>query len=229
MNRIRSVTTVTPVTAFALSLSKRLLAIALLAGCSHTPAPPDWQMNAKGSLERGVDAYLSGNERVATSEFARARAELARTARPDLLARAELIRCASHVASLDLSPCVGFEALRQDAAPAEQAYADYLAGHAQPKDAALLPDAHKGVVNGATALPQGVDALSRLVASAVMLQTGKASPSVVAQAVQAASDQGWRRPLLAWLKVQLKLAEQGGVASEVQRIARRIAMLQSKP
>jgi hypothetical protein len=213
MNRIRSVTTVIPVTVFALSLSKGLLAIALLAG----------------SLERAVDAYLSGNERVASSEFARARTEVTRTARPDLLARAELIRCAGHVASLDLSPCVGFEALRRDAAPAELAYADYLAGRAQPKDAVLLPTAHKSVASGATALPDGVDALSRLVASAVMLQTGKASPELVAQAVDAASAQGWRRPLLAWLKVQLKLAEQGGAASEVERIGRRIALVQGKP
>lgn len=200
-----------------------------LTGCSNRPPTPDWQMNTKAHLEHAVDAYLSGNERVATSEFERARAEVARTGRPDLLARVELVRCASHVASLDLTPCTGFEGLRRDAAPAEQAYADYLAGRAQPKDAALLPGVHRAVVGGAVVLPEGGDALSRLVASAVVLQAGTASPALVAQAVEAASAQGWRRPLLAWLKVQLKLAEQGGAASEADRIRRRLAVVQGKP
>lgn len=218
-----------PTSLTAAYLAAYLLAATLLTSCSNTPPPPDWQMNAKSSLERAVDAYLSGNDRVATSEFERARFEVARTGRPDVLARAELILCASHVASLDLSPCMGFEALRRDAAPAEQAYADYLAGRAQPKDAVLLPAIHRAVASGAAALPEGADALSRLVASAVVFQAGRASPALVAQAVQTASDQGWRRPLLAWLKVQLKLAEQGGATSEVERIGRRIALVQGKP
>ncbi len=211
------------------TLSTLLFMSALIAGCSSTPPPPDWRMNAKGSLERSVDAYLSGKDRVAASEFTRARTEVARTGRPDLLARTELIRCASQVASLVLEPCTGFEALREDAAPAERAYANYLAGRLQPQDAALLPPLHREVAAGATTLPEGADPLSRLVAAAVLFQAGQASPTLVAQAVDAASAQGWRRPLLAWLGVQLKLAEQGGVAAEAERIRRRIQSLQDKP
>jgi hypothetical protein len=111
---------------------------ALLAGCSSAPPQPDWQMNARGSLERSLEAYFSGDHRVEAREFERARAEVARTGRPDLVARAELMRCASRVASLVLEPCAGFEPLRPDAPPAERAYADYLAGR-QPLDTAQLP------------------------------------------------------------------------------------------
>jgi hypothetical protein len=203
-------------------------AVALLTACSSTP-PPDWQMNARGSLERSLDAYLSGNNRVAASEFDRARAELARTGRPDLLARAELMRCASRVASLVLEPCTGFEALRTDAAPPERAYADYLAGRLQPQDAALLPPQHRGVAGGDSALPDAADPLARLVAAGVLLQAGRASPVVVAQAVDTASAQGWRRPLLAWLGVQARLAEQRGEAAEAARIRRRIPLVQDTP
>jgi hypothetical protein len=85
------------------------------------------------------------------------------------------------------------------------------------------------VAGGAVVLPEGGDALSRLVASAVVLQTGKASPVLVAQSVEAASAQGWRRPLLAWLGVQLKLAEQGGATAAADRIRRRIELVQGKP
>lgn len=208
------------------------LATALLVACSNTPPPPDWQMNAKGSLERSLEAYLSGNNRVEAREFERARAEVARTGRPDLLARAELMRCASRVASLVLEPCAGFEALRADAAPPERAYADYLAGRLQPQDATLLPPQHRGVAsrvaNGGP-LPDTADPLARLVAAGVLLQSGRASPAVVAQAVDAASAQGWRRPLLAWLGVQARLAEQGGDAGEAARIRRRIQLVQGTP
>jgi hypothetical protein len=204
-------------------------ALAFLAGCSNMPPPPDWQMNAKDHLEHAVNAYLSGNDRVAVNEFERARIEVARTGRPDLLARIELVRCACLVASLDLSPCTGFEALRRDAAPAEQAYADYLAGRLQPQDVALLSALHRAIAGGALELPEGGDPLARLIAASVMLQAGQSNPELVTQAVDSASAQGWRRPLLAWLKVQHKLATQDGVTSEAERIRRRIDLVLNKP
>ena len=51
-----------------------------------------------------------------------------------------------------------------------------------------------------------------------------ASPALVQAAVDAASSQGWRRPLLAWLGVQLKLFEASGNRLEAERIQRRIAL-----
>ncbi|MGE4236114.1 MAG: hypothetical protein AB7E97_07105, partial [Hydrogenophaga sp.] len=87
-------------------------------------------MNAKGSAERATQAWLGGDARIAAAEFARVRAALASTGQPTLLARAELLRCATRVASLAFEPCTAFDALAQDAQPAEQAYARYLAGAA---------------------------------------------------------------------------------------------------
>ena len=51
--------------------------VLLLAGCGNTPPAPDWQMNAKGAMERAQEAYLSGNARVEKLEWDRARAEIA--------------------------------------------------------------------------------------------------------------------------------------------------------
>ena len=73
-------------------------------------------MNAQGASQKAIEAYLSGNARVEKLEWDRARAEVARTGRPDLLARLELMRCAAQVASLVTEPCERFEALRADAA-----------------------------------------------------------------------------------------------------------------
>jgi hypothetical protein len=205
------------------------LATAWLAGCASKPPPPDWQMNAKASLERATAAYLSGNSALEALEFTRARADLARTGQPALVARAELLRCATRVASAVLEACSGFAALAADATPADQAYARYLSGRAEPGDTALLPDTQRAAAAGtasATSLAALPDPLSTLVAAGVLLQRGRLDPAVLAVAVDTASAQGWRRPLLAWLGLQLKAAESAGQLAEAERLRRRIALVQ---
>ena len=199
----------------------------LLAACSSGPKPADWQLEAKGAMDRSISAYLEGNSRVETVELARARNEISSTGRIDLMARAELRHCASHVASLVFEACTGFEKLRQDAAPAERIYADYLAARLQPADAALLPPQQRAALTGGDDAFKSIgDPLSQLVAAGVAMQTGRASPAVVQLAVDTASSQGWRRPLLAWLGVQLALAEKGGDGDTAARLRRRIALAQ---
>ena len=111
-----------------------VMPIVLLAGCAGAPPPPDWQLNAQGAIERAQDAYLSGNNRIADVEFARVRAEIARTGRADLLARAELVRCASHVASLDFGACTGFDALARDVDRLDAEAEAYDLGRARLED-----------------------------------------------------------------------------------------------
>ena len=203
--------------------------VLLLAACASGPKPKDWELEAKSAMERSTAAYLEGNSRIEAVEFARAKAEISSTGRADLMARAELLRCASHVASLVFEACAGFEKLRPDALPAEQAYADYLQARLQPKDAAVLPEPQRAVFqNGESAIKTMTDPLSQLVAAGVALQSGRASPAVVQLAVDTASAQGWRRPLLAWLGVQLALAEKPGsgqTAEDAARLRRRIELV----
>lgn len=204
-----------------------LLAALVLAACAGKAPPPDWQMNSQDAIERAVEAYLAGNTRLESLEFAKARSEVAKTGRADLLARAELVRCAARVASLVLEDCVGFGALAQDAAAPERAYADYLAGRIQPQDVALLPPQHRAMVGAGAQTNQlkaVADPLARLVAAGVLMRTGRADPTVITLAIDTASAQGWRRPLLAWLGVQAQRADQAGDAGEAARIRRRITL-----
>ncbi len=201
-------------------------AILALAACSSSPPAPDWQMNAKSASERSVAAYLVGNARIDAAELVRARAEVARTGRADLLARVELAHCAAQVASLVFEPCAAFEPLRADAGAPERAYADYLAGRVAAADAALLPEAHRSEMTDTAALAGIADPLARLVAAGVRFETHRADPAVVQTAIDTASAQGWRRPLLAWLGVQLKRAESAGAADDAQRLRRRIALVE---
>jgi hypothetical protein len=205
------------------------LAIAgLLAACASGPRAPDWQLEAKGSMDRSVAAYMEGNSRVEMAELERARTQLTRSGRADLLATAELLHCATRVASLVFDePCAAFEKLRPDATDAQRAYADYLKGQLQPQGIALLPEAQRAAATGNAGALQGIaDPLSKLVAAGVMLQTGKASPEVINQAIETSSAQGWRRPLLAWLGVQLRRAEQAGDTQAAERLRRRIELTQ---
>ncbi len=147
------------------------------------------------------------------------------------MARAELIRCASRVASLVFDECTAFDALRQDAGAAELAYSNYLAGRIQAGDIALLPEAQRAA---AAATPEGLaaaitaiaDPHAKLVAAGVAMRSNRASPAVLTIAADTASAQGWRRPLLAWLGVQAMRAEKMGDAVELQRLQRRMALVQ---
>ena len=210
-----------------------LMLCAALAACASRPPVPDWQGSAQGAAQRATAAYLAGEDRVAQAEWARARAEVARTGRPDLLARLALMDCAAQVASLALQPpvCERFEALRADAPAPERAYAAYLAGRASAQDAALLPEAHRQALaatgDTSAALAAMADPLARLVAAGALLQAGRASPAVMALATDTASAQGWRRPLLAWLLARAQQAEQAGNVAEAAALRRRVAVVES--
>jgi hypothetical protein len=187
------------------------LAVLSLVGCGSSPVAPAWQVDAKDAMDRANAAYLEGDSRVARAEMARVRKIISGTGRADLLATAELAHCAAQVASLVWGPCVGFDTLRQDATASQVAYAAYLQGQ-----------------GAAPAKPNLEDPLSRLLRAAVTLQQGQASPATIMGAIDIASAQGWRRPLLAWLGVQALRAEQAGDADEAQRIRRRMDLVSGR-
>ena len=205
--------------------------VVLLGGCAGTP-PPDWQLNLQASMRLAIEAQLSGQDRVATVEFERARQEIARTGRLDLLARAELMRCAAQVAALQFEPCTGYQALQSDAAPGERAYADYLEGRVDASNLPALPPAQQALAAAQRSLAADLsllqdtkDPLSRLVGAALWLRSGRTSPEVMRMAVDTASAAGWRRPLLAWLQLLEQHARQAGEVAEADRLARRIALV----
>jgi hypothetical protein len=236
-----------------LMLSLFTLTALLLSACVSHPPPPDWQNNAFAALNSFTSAYLNGNSKVAEFEFARAKTEVARTGRADLVARLELARCAAQVASLDLQACTGYDALAVDAQPAERAYAAFLSGSWAGMEPTLLPMAYRSLVTQAieveksgampkaasmsspqdaqanSALSQIQDPLSRLVAAGSLLQRKQLTLVDLGLAVKTASDQGWRRPLLAWLGVQLKRQQATGNAADASQTQRRIDLVLQTP
>ena len=210
----------------------------LLSACASTPPPPDWQANAFAALGSYTSAYLSGNTRVADHEFERAKSEIARTGRTDLMARLELARCATQVASLDVSPCTAYTSFVMDAKPQEQAYAAFISGQWSGLDPALLPanyqewvvqtkktSAQDRHLQSSKLLSQIQDPLSRLIAAGSLLQRELLTPEDIALAVDTASNQGWRRPLLAWLGLQQKREQAAGHTAVAASLQRRIDLV----
>jgi hypothetical protein len=200
-----------------------LIPAVLLAACGSKPVPPDWQANSFSSIQQSTSRYLKGETEVAETEFARARREAAATGKPSEVAQLELVRCAARVASLDISPCTGYEALAQDATPAQHAYAAYLAGRWQGLDVNVLPEQHRKVVTSGT-IGDMSDPLAALVAAGALMQANRITPGDIARAAETASQQGWRRPVLAWLGIQLKRAEAAGDTASAAQLRRRIGL-----
>jgi hypothetical protein len=213
----------------------------LMSACASRPPAPEWQAQAHSELQTFSQAYLRGNSRVAAQAFNRARNETASTGRAEQVARAELTRCAVQVASLAFDDCPGYLALAPDTEPATRAYAQYLSGRWDGLDAALLPEQHRALVqqaaadtpapergeNGLSAFSAIADPLARLVAAGALLRSGHLTPADISTATETAAAQGWRRPLLAWLGVQLTRANASGPASkdQAQQIQRRIDLV----
>jgi hypothetical protein len=210
-----------------------LLPLLLLAACSSAPPPPDWKINAHNLLEGYGRHYLNGDTRLAERHFERARAEVARTGRLDLAARAELTRCAIRIAALETGPCQGYAALATHASAEDRAYAQFLGGEWSAVDVSLLPPRYQPLLKAtdeaslARSLDEIADPVSRAIAAGVLFQARRASPEVIAAATRTASDQGWRRALLAWLEVQAKRAEAAGDKASLELIRQRIELVQS--
>lgn len=111
------------------------------------------------------------------------------------------------------------------AAESDSELGRFSAGSGHAQKTLIPPAAAQSGADPAPLLPAMVDPLSRLVAAAMLVQAGQGNPAVVAAGVQAASDQGWTRPLLAWLGWQLRQARAAGDAELARRTQARIDLL----
>lgn len=209
-----------------------ILVASVLSGCASGPTPQAWETNAQSALQNASVSYLTGNTRVEEQDFARSLRELRATGRADFVANVELTRCAARVASLVFDDCPAYMQLADDSTPEQRAYADYLAGRWQGLSTALLPKHHAAVVANPTtaaALSETKEPLSLLVAAGILLKHGnltqKSLDQVALISVETASNQAWRRPLLAWLGIQIKSAESIGDALQSARLKRRVDLI----
>lgn len=211
-----------------------LAALLFMAGCSSSPPPPDWKLNAVSLLEHYQARWLEGDAKAADLALEKSRQEIARTARLDLLARVELAACGTRIAALDFGDCTAYTPLAREAAGVDKAYAQFISGEWSGIDAKLVPAQYAALVgakDAATANRAATEIkepLPRLIAAGLLFKQGRAEPATLAQATDTASERGWRRPLLTWLEVQLKRAKASGDQEAITHLHRRISLAEGR-
>jgi len=223
-----------------------LVLVGFLAGCGTAKPPPPWQAKTISASDAAVSAYLQGQVKISAIQMKQAQFSASSTGRPDAVYKLNLLQCALDISSLSATLCPRPEdvGIRSDSFDPVvrldlEAYRAYLLGDSLDETAqARLPETQRaaaalaGTTDGADALKVLVaieEPLSRLVAAGVWLRRQDLASSgqtgVIALAIDTASQQGWRRPLAAWLTRQIRVAQAAGDTATVQRAHARLAIV----
>ena len=187
-------------------------------------------MNAVSLLEHYQARWLEGNTKAADLALDKSRSEIAKTGRLDLLARLELAACGTRIAALEFTPCDKHVALATEASPADQSYAQFLDGQWRNLDSTRLPAHYTRLVSAkddaaANQAAQDIkDPLARLIAAGLLLKQSRATPQTLTTAIDTASERGWQRPLLMWLKIEQQRAQNAGDQKSAHSLQRRIEL-----
>lgn len=215
---------------------KRLFALAgviLLTACgSGGPPPPDWKTDSADLIERYQKHALLGENTLAERYFQQAVAATGGAGRMTETARLWLVHCATRRAMLIDDACADYAELAAVAPDAaDQAYYRFLTLQWEGLDAALLPAQHRDLVRAAAgtrhAVPARVgDPLARLLEASLLVMRQEANAATLDVATETASSEGWRQPLLTYLKLQHEQAIAQGNAAAQARLARRIQLVE---
>jgi hypothetical protein len=219
---------------------RRLLllgSVLLLSACgSKGPPIPDWKTDSANYIERYKKAYLTGDNTLADGYFKRALDATSGAGRVAETARLWLIQCALNKASLASDNCATYADLsRADSTAEDRAYYQFLTGAWDQLDVKSLPGQYVPLLklaNGDAAPSNAVlkaipDSLSRLIGASILLSRKQADDATLALAAETASDQGWRRPLLVYLKLQETRAKERGDTGVQTQLAVRIRLIES--
>ena len=210
-----------------------LACLLLLTACgSGGPPPPDWKTDAADLIERYKKHALLGENTLAERYFQQAVAATGGAGRVADTARLWLVRCATRRAMLIDDTCTEYADLaRIEPNAGDQAYYQFLTLRWEATDVTQLPKQHRDLVSASAAtrpalLSQVEDPLARLLDASLLVMRQEADAATLTLAAETASSQGWRQPLLTYLKLLEKQAAAEGDAAELARLARRIQLVE---
>ncbi len=210
-----------------------IFCMALLSACgSGGPPPPDWKTDAADSIERYQKHALLGEHTLAERYFQQAITASGGAGRVTDTARLWLVHCATRRAMLIDDPCAGYaELARIEVDAADQAYYQFLMLRWEAIDIDLLPKQHRELVRAPadvrpSLLAKVDDPLAQLLGASLLVMRQEADAATLTLATETASSQGWRRPLLTYLKLQEAQAKSQGDAAQLERLAQRIELIE---
>lgn len=215
---------------------KTLLAIAsliLLAACgSGGPPPPDWKTDSADLIDRYKKHALLGENTLSERYFQQAVSATGGAGRVADTARLWLVRCATRRAMLIDDACTEYADLSKiEPNAADHAYYQFVTLRWDAIDVSLLPSQHRDLVRTPAGkrletLSRVADPLARLLDASLLVMRQEADAATLALATETASSQGWRQPLLTYLKLQEKQAAAQGNSAEQARLAKRIQLVE---
>ena len=213
-----------------------LFAALLPAGCGSKPAPA-WLTTSHKQIETYKQDFLSArNPAVAELRFKKAETEIKRTGDLDLLGKALLTRMALRVAVLEAADADDY--LKVESAqpvPANRNFYFFLRGDTAEVNEALLPTQYRPFLASlrtgdagkiGKAITAIEDPLSLLIASGIASVHNVETESILLAAVDAASHNGWKKALLAWLKRLENFYVTADDAARADSVRRRIAIVE---
>ena len=210
-----------------------LAGLMLLTACgSSGPPVPDWKSDSVGFIERYKKHALLGENTLAERYFQQALRATGGAGRVGETGRLWLVHCATHRASLLDDDCSEYADLAKiETSVEDRAYYQFVTLNWNGLDAAKLPAQYAALVKAdparITAQVAAIeDPLSRLLAASLVTLRGQADHATLVLAMETASSQGWRQPLLTYLKLLEKSAAERGANDERQAYAVRIRLIE---
>ena len=207
----------------------------LLAGCGSKPAPV-WIAAGHQQLETFKQDFLTGRTPLVTElHFKKAVEEIKKGGDLDLLGKAWLTRVALQVAVLGEMEDGDYR--RVEAAqsiPANRNFYLFLSGDAAAVEGSLLPEQYRPFltafksrdVGGAEKTIAAInDPLSRLIAAGLAVRHRLINEAILRTAVETASQNGWKRALIAWLERLQAFYEAAGETAKASPVRQRIDLI----
>lgn len=210
-----------------------LVGLILLTACgSGGPPPPDWKTDSADLIERYKKHALLGENSLAERYFQQAITATGGAGRVADTARLWLVRCATRRSMLIDDVCAEYADLAKiEPNSADNAYYQFITLRWDAVDVSLLPSQHRNLVRAPAgkkqaSLSQITDPLARLLDASLLVMRQESDAATLDLATETASSQGWRQPLLTYLKLQEKQAADQGNTAEQARLAKRIQLVE---
>ena len=210
-----------------------LTSLILLTACgSGGPPPPDWKTDSADLIERYKKHALLGENTLAERYFQQAITATGGAGRVADTARLWLVRCATRRAMLIDDACTEYADLAKiELNAADHAYFQFITLRWDTVDVSQLPSQHRDLVRAPAGkkqetLSRVTDPLARLLDASLLVMRQESDSATLSVATETASAQGWRQPLLTYLKLQEKQAVAQGNAAEQARLAKRIQLVE---
>jgi len=209
--------------------------ILLFTGCGPKPLP--WIAAGYQRMENFKTDFLTGRPPTVTDmHFQKAVDEIKKSGDLDLLGKVWLTRMALQVAVLAEPEGGDYPKIEAaESVPVNRNFYLFLKGDAAA-DGALLPAQYRTfftALNGGNATETGTavakieDPLSRLIAAGLAVRRNFEDETLLRTAVETASQNGWKRALLAWLNRLGAFYEASGEAAKAAAVRRRIDLIAS--